>query len=79
MKLKKPKFWDYPRPNLIAYLLLPFSILLQIFKSFQKKEGRNFKIKTICGDGKERNKKPSPQMKWLLHLRILHPKNHPLH
>ena len=48
MKLKKPKFWNYSKPNLIAYLLLPFSILLQIFKSFQKKEGRNFKIKTIC-------------------------------
>ena len=48
MKLKKPKFWNYSKPNLIAYLLLPFSILLQIFKSFLKKEGRNFKIKTIC-------------------------------
>ena len=48
MKLKKPKFWNYSKPNLIAYLLLPFSILLQIFKSFQKKECRNFKIKTIC-------------------------------
>ena len=48
MKLKKPKFWNYSKPNLIAYLLLPFTILLQIFKSFQKKEGRNFKIKTIC-------------------------------
>ena len=48
MKLKKPKFWNYSKPNLIAYLLLPFSILLQIFKSFQKKEGRNFKIKNIC-------------------------------
>ncbi len=48
MKLKKPKFWDYSKPNLIAYLLLPISILLQIFKSFQKKEQKNFKIKTIC-------------------------------
>ena len=48
MKLKKPKFWDYSKPNLIAYLLLPISILLQIFKFQQKKELKNFKIKTIC-------------------------------
>ena len=48
MKLKKPKFWDYSKPNLIAYLLLPISILLQIFKSPQKKENEKFKIKTIC-------------------------------
>ena len=48
MKLKKPKFWDYSKPNYIAYLLLPLSILLQIFKSLQKKERKNFKIKTIC-------------------------------
>ena len=48
MKLKKPKFWDYSKPNYIAYLLLPLSILLQIFKSLQKKERKSFKIKTIC-------------------------------
>ena len=36
MKLKKPKFWDYSKPNLIAYLLLPISILLQTFKFQQK-------------------------------------------
>ena len=48
MKLKKPKFWDYSKPNLIAYLLLPFSILLQKFRTLQKKEVRKLKIKTIC-------------------------------
>ena len=48
MKLKKPKFWDYSKPNLIAYLLLPFSTLLQIFKSLKKRKRENFKIKTIC-------------------------------
>ena len=48
MKLKKPKFWDYSKPNLIAYLLLPFSTLVQIFSSLKKKEGRKLKIKTIC-------------------------------
>ena len=48
MKLKKPKFWDYSKPNLIAYLLLPVSILLQKFRTLQKKEVRKLKIKTIC-------------------------------
>ena len=48
MKLKKPKFWYYSKPNLIAYLLLPFSILLQILKSIQKKGVKKFNIKTIC-------------------------------
>ena len=27
MKLKKPSFWDYKRPNIISYLLLPFTVL----------------------------------------------------
>ena len=31
MKLKKPKFWDYKKPNVIAYLLLPFSFVLITF------------------------------------------------
>ena len=48
MKLKKPNFWNYPKPNLIAYLLLPFSIILQILKYLQNKKPKNFKIKTIC-------------------------------
>ena len=26
MKLKKPKFWDYKRPNIFSLLLLPFTI-----------------------------------------------------
>ena len=48
MKLKKPKFWDLPKPNFIAYSLLPFSKLLQIFKFFKKKTKKKFQIKTIC-------------------------------
>ena len=31
MNLKKPKFWDYKKPNIIAYLLLPIAFLIQIF------------------------------------------------
>ena len=30
MKLKKPKFWDYKKPNIYSYLLYPIAILLQI-------------------------------------------------
>ena len=26
MKLKKPVFWDYKKPNFISYLLLPFTL-----------------------------------------------------
>ena len=40
MKLKKPKFWDYKRPNFISYLLLPFTfplIINNFFLKFKKK------------------------------------------
>ena len=50
MKLNKPRFWDYKKPNFIAYILLPltFFILVRNFltKKFSKK--KNDKIKTIC-------------------------------
>ena len=32
MNLKKPKFWDQKKPNIIAYLLLPLSLLLDLLK-----------------------------------------------
>jgi len=49
MNLKKPKFWDYERPSLYSYLLIPFSILLRILNSVKKKtQVKNTKIKTIC-------------------------------
>ena len=49
MNLKKPKFWDYKRPNIIAYLLLPIAFLIQIFVFlFRKTNAQKFKIKTIC-------------------------------
>ena len=49
MKLKKPKFWDYKKPHLYSYLLLPFSIILsQISKIRSKPALTNPKIKTIC-------------------------------
>ena len=49
MNLKKPKFWDYNKPNLFSYFLIPFSILLNFIQSIKKKsKAKNFKIKTIC-------------------------------
>ena len=36
MKLKKPQFWDYKKPNLIAYFLWPISITLQLLNSLKK-------------------------------------------
>ena len=49
MNLKKPKFWDYKKPNIIAYLLLPIAFLIQIFVFlFRKTNAQKFKIKIIC-------------------------------
>ena len=49
MQFKKPKFWDYKKPNIYSYLLLPFAILTQIIVGFKiKSKIQNKKIKTIC-------------------------------
>ena len=32
MKFKKPKFWDYNKPNILSYLFFPVSLLLTILK-----------------------------------------------
>ena len=32
MKFKKPKFWDYKKPSIISYLLLPISVALKILR-----------------------------------------------
>jgi len=50
MKLKKPKFWDLEKPSFISYILLPFTLILQIsnfLRSLRIKK-KNKKIKTIC-------------------------------
>ena len=48
MNLKKPKFWDYKKPNFISYILYPVSLLIKLKNLFKKKRKNNFKIKTIC-------------------------------
>ena len=50
MQFIKPKFWDLKKPNLLSYLLLPFTIPIRInnvlLKIKSKKKDQN--IKTIC-------------------------------
>tara|TARA_B100000378_G_scaffold90605_1_gene71653 strand:- start:242 stop:1186 length:945 start_codon:yes stop_codon:yes gene_type:complete len=49
MKLKKPKFWDYDKPNFLALLLWPLSIIYKvIFNLNNKKKIKINSIKTIC-------------------------------
>ena len=49
MKLKKPKFWDYDKPNFLALLLWPLSIIYKvIFNLSNKKKVKINSIKTIC-------------------------------
>ena len=50
MKFKKPKFWDYNKPNIISYLLIIFTLPILInnfFLKFKKKD-KYKKIKKIC-------------------------------
>ena len=50
MNFRKPKFWDYKKPNYIAYLLFPITLLITVnnflLKIYPKKKFN--KIKTIC-------------------------------
>jgi len=51
MNLKKPKFWDYKKPNILSFLLLPFTLPVKINNFLNKsnnKHNNNRKIKTIC-------------------------------
>ena len=49
MNLKKPKFWDYKKPNTLAYLLLPISFIIKFINLFKlKSKIKKSKIKTIC-------------------------------
>ena len=50
MNFQKPQFWDYKKPNYIAYLLFPITLLITVnnflLKIYPKKKFN--KIKTIC-------------------------------
>ena len=50
MKFKKPKFWDYKKPNFLSYLLLPLTLPLIInnfILGFKNKTSHS-QIKKIC-------------------------------
>jgi len=49
MNLKKPKFWDYKKPNLIALIFYPIAFLINLVNNLKTKPKKNnFKIKIIC-------------------------------
>tara|TARA_B100000965_G_C19507754_1_gene720511 strand:+ start:247 stop:1173 length:927 start_codon:yes stop_codon:yes gene_type:complete len=49
MKFKKPKFWDFKKPNIYAYLLLPIAFFVKILKLIKSKlKTQSLNIKTIC-------------------------------
>ena len=52
MNLKKPKFWDYKKPNIYAYLLKPIAFFIQVVNYFKNRfktpNKYKKKIKTIC-------------------------------
>ena len=51
MKFKKPKFWDYERPNILSYFLLPLTfpiIINNFFLNLKKNKKSGQKTKKIC-------------------------------
>ncbi len=49
MKLKKPKFWDYDKPNFISHLLNPLAKIFEFKLKFSKKSKNKISgIKSIC-------------------------------
>ena len=46
MNLKKPKFWDFKKPNYLSNLLLPLSKLVEIYSTIKKP-----KVGLIVGSG----------------------------
>ena len=52
MNLKKPKFWDYKKPSIYAYILFPITLLIifgnSIIKKLSKTNFNKTNIKTIC-------------------------------
>ena len=45
MKLNKPRFWDYKKPNFIAYILLPLTFFVLVGNFFTKKFSKKKMIK----------------------------------
>ena len=49
MKFKKPIFWDYKKPSILSYILLPITFVINFINFLNsKKKIKPQKIKTIC-------------------------------
>jgi tetraacyldisaccharide 4'-kinase len=49
MKFRKPSFWDYKKPNILSYILLPITFLINFINFLNNKNKiKPQKIKTIC-------------------------------
>ena len=48
MKINKPSFWDFKKPNILAKILLPFTIPIIINNLLPKKKIYKKNIKTVC-------------------------------
>ena len=49
MKLKKPKFWDYQKPNFLSNILLPLSKIVELRSKFKiKDKKKSNEIISIC-------------------------------
>lgn len=49
MILKKPKFWNYKKPNIYAFILYPITLLIKLLYYLKSKKSKTkTKIKTIC-------------------------------
>ena len=50
MKIRKPNFWDYKRPNFLSFILLPLTLPLIInnYLIYKKRKKINMNIKNIC-------------------------------
>ena len=52
MNLKKPKFWDYKKPNFLALILFPLAFILQKLNHlFRNNDQKKFKIKSLFAKG----------------------------
>ena len=49
MQFKKPKFWDYKKPNIYSYLLLPIALFIEIISETKKKLKTKTKTKNNLG------------------------------
>jgi len=49
MQIKKPKFWDFKKPNFLSHILWPISKLMELGLLFKKKKLKKYSnIITIC-------------------------------